>query len=59
VYWCVITAIYLAYSFTTGRWEDSWIIWPVAGVGFAAAYAVAKEVVKRKENSAQNSAGIE
>ncbi|MBQ7370444.1 MAG: helix-turn-helix transcriptional regulator, partial [Blautia sp.] len=31
-YWCIITAIYLAYSFITMKWNRSWIIWPVAGV---------------------------
>lgn len=36
VYWLIVTAIYLAYSFTTMEWETSWIIWPVAGVLFAA-----------------------
>lgn len=32
IYWCVITAAYLALSFLTGRWDMTWIIWPVAGV---------------------------
>lgn len=36
VYWCVVTALYLAYSFVTWRWEISWIVWPVAGVLFGA-----------------------
>ena len=31
VYWAVITAVYLAVSFLTSRWELTWIIWPVAG----------------------------
>ncbi len=31
VYWCVITAAYLAVSFLTNRWDLTWIIWPVAG----------------------------
>lgn len=32
IYWLVITAVYLAYSFITFDWARSWIIWPVAGV---------------------------
>lgn len=32
IYWCTITAIYLAISFITMRWERTWILWPVAGV---------------------------
>ena len=40
VYWCVIVAVYLGYSFMTGNWHMSWIIWPVAGVLFGAIKAV-------------------
>ena len=32
IYWTVVVGIYLAYSFITGDWGRSWIIWPVAGV---------------------------
>lgn len=35
-YWCIATAIYFILSFTVMGWDDSWIIWPVAGVVFAA-----------------------
>lgn len=36
VYWLVVVAGFLAYSFITENWENSWIIWPVAGVLYAA-----------------------
>jgi len=36
IYWCTATAIYLAVSFYFDNWDRSWIIWPVAGVLFAA-----------------------
>lgn len=32
IYWAVVTAGYLAYSFMTFDWARSWIVWPVAGV---------------------------
>lgn len=32
IYWSVATAAYLLISFLTGRWEMTWILWPVAGV---------------------------
>lgn len=35
-YWCLITAGFLAYSFITGDWGRSWIVWPVAGCIFGA-----------------------
>ena len=41
VYWSVITAAYLGYSFVTARWEISWVVWPVAGVLFPAVLAIA------------------
>ncbi len=36
VYWGLVTAGYLAYSFITGKWDRSWIVWPVAGVLYGA-----------------------
>ena len=42
IYWILVIAGYLAYSFITFDWGRSWIIWPVAAV-FS---AVVKEVVK-------------
>lgn len=43
VYWCVIVAIYLGYSFITYNWAMSWIIWPVAGVLYGAISAIVDE----------------
>lgn len=44
VYWCLITAIYLGWSFWTMRWDFTWIIWPVAGVLFGAITGIMKMV---------------
>ncbi len=41
VYWCTLTAIYLGLSFVTGRWDTTWVIWPCAGVLYAAVCGVA------------------
>ena len=35
IYWPLMTVIYLGYSFYSGKWHISWIIWPIAGVIFA------------------------
>lgn len=40
IYWCLVTAIYLAWSFTTMEWEWTWIIWPVAGVFYGVVVGV-------------------
>lgn len=41
-YWCAVTAIYLLISFTRNNWEISWVVWPVAGVLFAALYQIVR-----------------
>lgn len=48
VYWALITAIYLGWSFWTMRWDATWIIWPVAGVLFVAVSGVSKLIVERQ-----------
>lgn len=34
IYWMLVTAAYLAWSFIGNAWGRSWIIWPIAGVTF-------------------------
>lgn len=46
VYWLVVTAAFLGYSFSTGAWDRSWIIWPVAGVLYGAVCAVCDLILK-------------
>lgn len=36
VYWCLVTAAYVGYSFMKGSWGSSWVIWPVTGILFGA-----------------------
>ncbi len=35
VYWPVIVAVYLAWSFITNDWHITWVIWPIAALVFA------------------------
>lgn len=46
VYWLLAVAIYLGYSFATDNWTQSWIVWPVAGVLFAAVAVVCNALEK-------------
>ena len=46
VYWCLVIALYLGYSFVTNDWVRSWIVWPVAGVLFGAIEAILRIVRK-------------
>ena len=46
VYWCLVTAAYLAWSFIGNSWNISWIIWPIAGVLYGAVTAVIRVMKK-------------
>ena len=48
LYWSVVTAGYLAYSFVTMKWDRSWIIWPIAGVLYAAIVKIDEALLNRK-----------
>ncbi len=47
IYWLAVTAGFLAYSFVTGNWARSWIVWPVAGVAYGIVVTVAKMMRKK------------
>ncbi len=49
VYWCAVTAGYLAWSFISRDWDKTWIVWPIAGVLFGLVLAVAKALRGRKQ----------
>ena len=48
IYWIVVTAIYVTYSFLTNNWDRSWIIWPVAGISFPIYYLILKFIFDSK-----------
>lgn len=47
IYWPIITAAYLGWSFITNDWHISWIIWPIAGVLYGAITAIVKFASKK------------
>ncbi len=49
IYWCAVTAGYLAWSFITDGWDKTWIVWPVAGVLYAVVEAITKALTKAKD----------
>jgi len=42
-YWLLVTAGYLAWSFTTNNWGFTWIVWPIAGIIFGAISAILEQ----------------
>lgn len=49
VYWLVTTAIYLAWSFVTNDWHETWIVWPIAGVLFGAVITIVNVFAKKND----------
>ncbi len=48
VYWCIVTAIFLAIGFLTNNWGLCGLIWPIAGVLFAAIMGILKAAMNSK-----------
>lgn len=49
-YWCLVVVIYLGWSFWTNNWKMTWIIWPVAGVLYAAVLGIVKMIMRNKDD---------
>ena len=47
-YWLLATAVYLLLSFLTRRWDMTWVVWPVAGVGCGLLAAILKVIRSRE-----------
>lgn len=48
IYWSLVTAGYLLYSFLTGDWGRSWIVWPVAGVLYGAIRMIEETLMQKR-----------
>ena len=48
VYWAIATAVYLIWSFATMRWQLTWIVWPVAGILYAAYLEIMKAIIRSR-----------
>ncbi|MBQ8031985.1 MAG: helix-turn-helix transcriptional regulator [Butyrivibrio sp.] len=46
IYWPVVVAGYLTWSFVTMQWEMTWIVWPVAAVLFGAVAGITRACMK-------------
>ena len=49
VVWPLATCVYLLWSFISGSWEISWVVWPVVGVLFGGFCSIYKVVAPKKE----------
>lgn len=51
IYWTLAVVIYILWSFKTGNWHITWIIWPIAGVLYSLVATIINIVVGKNENS--------
>ena len=49
-YWTLAVAVYLGWNFTTEDWKNTWIVWPVAGVLYAAVRNLYRLFTKSRED---------
>ena len=48
-YWLGSTAIYLGISFIANDWGDTWIVWPIVGVLYAAVRVIVEHVCSKEK----------
>ena len=46
IYWGIVLAVYLGWSFISHRWDVTWIVWPIAGVFYAVFREIMKAIVR-------------
>ena len=50
LYWPLAVVIYLGWSFITGDWHITWVVWPIAGILFGGIAAFIPEFKKSKDS---------
>lgn len=48
IYWPIVVAIYLVWSFTTNNWGKTWLVWPIAGLIFGGISSVLQAIDEKK-----------
>ncbi|MCH5276128.1 MAG: helix-turn-helix transcriptional regulator [Lachnospiraceae bacterium] len=49
IYWSLATALYFFWSFYTAKWQITWIVWPVAGILYAAIMGIIKVIMNARK----------
>lgn len=50
IYWLLAVTVYLGWSFLSGRWSITWVVWPLAGVLYAVLNSILQLTVWSKED---------
>lgn len=48
VYWLTVVAVFLAINLSTGNWEHTWGIWPIAGILYAVINGILRAFIASK-----------
>lgn len=46
VYWSIMVCVYLFWSFSSGNWGFTWVIWPIAGIFYGVIESIIKAIMK-------------
>lgn len=47
IYWGITLVIWFGWSFMTNAWHKTWIVWPIAGIGYGVSVAI-RRVMRKK-----------
>ena len=47
IYWALVLAGYLAWSFITMKWEITWMVWPISAIVFGAVACIIRAIYKK------------
>ena len=48
IYWAIALVVYLGWSFANMQWQTTWIVWPIAGVLYAAYHEIMKAIFRSR-----------
>ena len=50
IYFPIVLAIYFAWSFSTEQWQVTWMIWPIAALGYVSLVGLIRSVINIRKN---------
>ena len=50
IYFPIVLAIYFAWSFSTEQWQVTWMIWPLAALGYVSLVGLIRSVINIRKN---------
>ena len=51
IYWSAATVLYLLWSFLSGAWERTWIVWPIAAISYGILVGILRAIRQSRSKS--------